>query len=442
MAPVGTITPSSASPAAAAAAYDARTAIAYTTYAASDDILIVSDIAGKATHAIPSDLLQSWSDYRERNDHQLVPVVSSVRNPRANLVRDILIAQKRASNPASVSILLGADHLVNAVPALYHLAAGVKSSSSATLHVILQGWAAASQALAFVSHVSPLAVLLAPEGSVQEIHDLSLATHRLSSPGLPVALFSSALSDSFSKINVRSVKKGAFVEFPGDAIKTIESALGSIAPSSTEDSSSPIVYKPFEYTGLSSATHIIVVLGTAPRTIEEALHATSAANKYIGIVRVRVLRPWSASHLLAVIPTSATHLAIVEATNSSAVSSTTGLGFGQLFLDVAGSFHSGLWTGPELPSLREARVILAVGQTVGVETAKAILDVIAASFVSTETGAAPSFVVDVRSLYAPDLVTAKVGSPFTGTAPESDLETPYLTLLNQIFRDRLDLANV
>ncbi|KAI8855289.1 hypothetical protein BC829DRAFT_424365 [Chytridium lagenaria] len=228
----------------------------------------------------------------------------------------------------------------------------------------------------------------------------------------------------------------------GDTIKSIESALASIVPASTEATSATVAYSPFEYTGSATATHILVVLGTAPRTLEQALTASSA-HKDLGVVRVRVLRPWSASHLLSVVPTSATHLVVVDATTSSSASSTTGLGFGQLFLDVAGSFHSGLWTGADLPSLREARVRLSAGQTVTIEAAKAILDVIGASFVSAETGAAPSFTVDVRNLNVPSVSCDRhCWSSVSGDIPDADLETPYLSILNQLFRDRLDLANV
>lgn len=81
-------------------------------------------------------------------------------------------------------------------------------------------------------------------------------------------------------------------------------------------------YRPFEYYGASDAQIVIVACGAAARTTQEWIkrHGTSAK---IGVVNVRISRPWSAAHFLACIPHST--ISIVASDD--------------VFADAASSFH-------------------------------------------------------------------------------------------------------
>ncbi|KAJ3119022.1 hypothetical protein HDU96_003197 [Phlyctochytrium bullatum] len=415
--------------------YDAKTAIAYAAYAASDDILLVSDIAGRTPPGLPTDLLTTWSDYKHKNTAGLVPVLRHVRNPRANLIQELLLAEKR-SPARHVSVLLDASHLVNTVPALYHLAGSregagrgavatpAEALARTTLHIGLPSWGATAQALAFVSHVAPFAVLLAPENDPQEAHDLSLVAHHLASATLPVALLTSALGTAFEKISHRVFKtpEPAAVD-PAEAVAHAIAAL--------DPAPSPRPYTPFSYHGPTNATQIVVVPNTAPRVLDSVLTPS------VGVLRVRAVRPWTPQAFLAALPSTATHLAVLEASVGAAGASTTGLGFGQLFLDVAASFHTGEWT-TTLPVLKELRVKLAPTQLLDAHAAAAILDAVRAALRSD----APSHDLDARSSAASP-VTATVGIPTSDPVlADPAVEQPYLALLSQLFGARLDLANV
>ncbi|KAI9353449.1 hypothetical protein BDR26DRAFT_848573 [Obelidium mucronatum] len=85
-------------------------------------------------------------------------------------------------------------------------------------------------------------------------------------------------------------------------------------------------YKLFEYIGSSSAETVIVALGTSANVAEEAVLKLSAAGQSVGLLKIRLLRPWSARHFLAALPRT------VAGSNAH----------GALFLDVTGAFAAGV----------------------------------------------------------------------------------------------------
>ncbi|KAJ3095875.1 hypothetical protein HDU97_006451 [Phlyctochytrium planicorne] len=399
---------------AAATTHNARSAIAYTTYAGSDSILILSDISGSPTPSIPSDLLTSWSISNEPNASFTVPVVQTVRNPRANLVQEFDLAEKNKPNSLT-TVLLDAGHLVNAVPALYHV---VAKDRKVLAHVRTEGWARSADVGKIVAGVDGWVVVLAAEGETQEVNDLSVVSHKLVEHGVPVVLVSSGLGDVYGKIQLRGLESTLSIPKDADLLARIQTAFTSTLPS-------PIPF--FTLKGPAHPTHLIVTLNTTPASIDSLL----ASHASTSILRVRLLRPWSASQFLTSVPESVKTVTVIDAGVNA-----PGDGFGQLFLDVAGSLHGA--EGRHVPVLRECRVRLAEEQLVSVQVAKAILDVVAGG-----KGDEPSFDVDVRALAEHPSVTAKVGTPIdSAVTPESDLEKPYLNLLNQLFASRLSLSNV
>ena len=58
-------------------------------------------------------------------------------------------------------------------------------------------------------------------------------------------------------------------------------------------------YKLFNYYGAEDAEHIIVAMGSVCDTIEETIDYLTKAGEKVGVVKVRLYRPFSAEALIA-----------------------------------------------------------------------------------------------------------------------------------------------
>ena len=63
-------------------------------------------------------------------------------------------------------------------------------------------------------------------------------------------------------------------------------------------------YKLFNYYGAADAEHVIVAMGSVNDTIEETIDYLAAAGKKVGVVKVRLYRPFCAQALIDAIPES------------------------------------------------------------------------------------------------------------------------------------------
>ncbi|WP_413724536.1 pyruvate:ferredoxin (flavodoxin) oxidoreductase [Sodalis sp. RH16] len=73
-------------------------------------------------------------------------------------------------------------------------------------------------------------------------------------------------------------------------------------------------YQPFEYYGHPQAERVIILMGSAIGTCEEVIDSLLARGEKVGMVKVRLYRPFSAEHLLAAIPDSARSIAVLDRT--------------------------------------------------------------------------------------------------------------------------------
>ncbi|NKI76312.1 pyruvate:ferredoxin (flavodoxin) oxidoreductase [Dickeya sp. CFBP 2040] len=73
-------------------------------------------------------------------------------------------------------------------------------------------------------------------------------------------------------------------------------------------------YQPFEYYGHPDATRVIVMMGSGVGTCEEVIDTLLARGEKVGVVKVRLYRPFSAQHLLAAIPQSTQSIAVLDRT--------------------------------------------------------------------------------------------------------------------------------
>ncbi len=73
-------------------------------------------------------------------------------------------------------------------------------------------------------------------------------------------------------------------------------------------------YKLFNYYGAPNAEHIIIAMGSACETMEETIDFLNANGGNVGLVKVRLYRPFSVKHLLEAIPTSAKTITVLDRT--------------------------------------------------------------------------------------------------------------------------------
>ncbi|MFP9230016.1 pyruvate:ferredoxin (flavodoxin) oxidoreductase [Pectobacterium cacticida] len=73
-------------------------------------------------------------------------------------------------------------------------------------------------------------------------------------------------------------------------------------------------YQPFEYYGHPEATKIVILMGSGVGTCEEVVDTLLMHGDKVGVVKIRLYRPFSAKHLLAAIPSTATRIAVLDRT--------------------------------------------------------------------------------------------------------------------------------
>ena len=73
-------------------------------------------------------------------------------------------------------------------------------------------------------------------------------------------------------------------------------------------------YRLFEYEGAPDAERVIVVMGSGCETARETVKVLRTSGDRIGVVQVRLYRPFSAQHLLAALPASVRAIAVLEQT--------------------------------------------------------------------------------------------------------------------------------
>lgn len=71
-------------------------------------------------------------------------------------------------------------------------------------------------------------------------------------------------------------------------------------------------YKLFDYVGAPDAEHIIIAMGSVCETIEETLDVLLAKGEKLGLVKVRLYRPWAPEYLKAVMPKSVKKIAVLD----------------------------------------------------------------------------------------------------------------------------------
>ncbi len=76
-------------------------------------------------------------------------------------------------------------------------------------------------------------------------------------------------------------------------------------------------YQLMEYSGATDAEHIVVAMGSGVETIKETVDYLTALGEKVGVIKVRLYRPLSASHLLDAIPDTVKTITVLDRTKET-----------------------------------------------------------------------------------------------------------------------------
>ena len=105
-------------------------------------------------------------------------------------------------------------------------------------------------------------------------------------------------------------------------------------------------YKLFNYYGAADAEHVIVAMGSVNDTIEETIDYLMAAGRKVGVVKVRLYRPFCAQALIDVIPETVKQITVLDRTKEPGAQGEP------LYLDVVAALKNSKFDGVKIFSGR------------------------------------------------------------------------------------------
>lgn len=92
-------------------------------------------------------------------------------------------------------------------------------------------------------------------------------------------------------------------------------------------------YQIYEYYGANDASRVIVLMGSGCETVHETVDYLNARGEKLGVVKVRLYRPFDVQRFVAVLPTSVKAIAVLDRTKEA------GSAGEPLYLDVVAAIH-------------------------------------------------------------------------------------------------------
>ena len=98
-------------------------------------------------------------------------------------------------------------------------------------------------------------------------------------------------------------------------------------------------YRLFDYFGVPDADRVVILMGSGAEVAEEAIAHLNAAGEKVGLVKVRLYRPFSIEHFVASLPASVKTIAVLDRTKEPGSSGEP------LYLDVVNALSEAMVTG-------------------------------------------------------------------------------------------------
>jgi pyruvate-ferredoxin/flavodoxin oxidoreductase len=145
---------------------------------------------------------------------------------------------------------------------------------------------------------------LGPDDIRAMIDERGIDAHRNRSlsPDRPVLRGSAQNPDVF--FQAREAVNPYYIALPGIVQRTMDRFAGLVGRS----------YRLFDYVGPPDAERIAVVIGSAAGAIEEAVGALSPRGAKVGVLKVRLFRPFDAGAFLAALPSTTRAIAVLDRT--------------------------------------------------------------------------------------------------------------------------------
>ncbi len=155
------------------------------------------------------------------------------------------------------------------------------------------------------------------------IDDAWVTEHRARalSPEHPVIRGTAANPDTF--FQAREAANGYYTSLP----ETVQKAMDLFA------SLTGRAYKLFDYEGHPEAEKVVVIMGSGAETVQEYVDWAVARGERVGVLKVRLYRPFSVQHFVAALPPSVKSIAILDRCKEP------GAPAEPLFLDVAAALR-------------------------------------------------------------------------------------------------------
>src|SRR5262245_13865514 len=161
------------------------------------------------------------------------------------------------------------------------------------------------------------------------IDDRAVADHRRRAltPDRPVVRGTAQNPDTF--FQAREASNPFYLDCPG-AVKAVMERFAAITGRR---------YQPFEYHGHPEAERVVVVMGSGAETVHETVDWMVARGDRVGVVKVRLFRPFSLLDFLSALPATARSVAVLDRTKEPGA-------LGEpLYLDVVAALAEGRAAG-------------------------------------------------------------------------------------------------
>ncbi|KAJ3228596.1 hypothetical protein HDU81_006038 [Chytriomyces hyalinus] len=253
-----------------------------------------------------------------------------------------------AKDNSAVSVLANSGALSHMLSSMFQISA---AKLPVVMHVATQGVNkefGVYNSVADVAATSFTGFASLGSNTVKESHDLAIVAHVASAvASTPFIHFFDGVRVASEQVIVPVIQTtdlGAIVQQAVSHARAISSIpLPDLVENVMNNLATHVGhhYKLFEYVGAASAETVVVAVGSSATVVEESVRNLAASGQSVGLLKIRLLRPWSARHFLSALPRTVKRIAIIDDSKIAGASS-----HGPLFLDVTAAFYDSVWSLP------------------------------------------------------------------------------------------------